>query len=93
MFKTLQELLTPLCFSALHNCKLYQKYYFLAVQTVDPFNLYLRTLVLTLSNCLVQVFEYKRLVVDNNRQVRESTHLAMADLASTIGSASFSLSV
>jgi hypothetical protein len=32
------------------------------------------------------VFEYKRLVVDNNRQVRESTHLAMADLASTIGS-------
>jgi hypothetical protein len=93
MFKTLQELLIPLCFSALHNCKLYQKYYFLAVQTVDPIYLYLRTLVLTLSNCLVQVFEYKRLVVDNNRQVRESTHLAMADLASTIGSASFSLSV
>lgn len=32
-----------------------------------------------------QVFEYKRLVQDNNRQVRENTHGAMADLTTNAG--------
>jgi hypothetical protein len=32
-----------------------------------------------------QVFEYKRLVQDNNRQVRESAHNAMADLTTNAG--------
>ena len=40
-----------------------------------------------------QVFEYKRLVQDNNRQVRESTHTAMAELTSNAGFVSLSSNI
>ena len=41
--------------------------------------------VLSLIQSYGQVFEYKRLVQDNNRQVRENTHGAMADLTTNAG--------
>lgn len=40
---------------------------------------------LTLQTLVIQAFEYKKLLLDYNREVRRATHVTMANLVTVVG--------